>query len=203
MSILIAIPFISAAIGWFTNYVAIKMLFYPRQPKDYLVVKLHGIFPKRKHILAERLGRVVKRDLFSIEMVKEKLDNEPNRENIKASIMAELETYLLTKFKESNPMLGMLLNEKMMKQIKERIAAMLEDLVPKLMEQMTHKLDEVDVEQMVFDKVNNFSNEKLEALLMSVIKKELKFIELAGAFLGFIIGLIQVGIVTAGEHYGF
>ncbi len=199
--VLYAIPFISAAIGWFTNYVAIKMLFYPRVEKDLYLFKLQGIFPKRKHVLAERLGRAVERDLFSIEMIKTKLDNEANREKLKEAIIVELETYLLTRFKEANPMVAMLLNDKMVAQIKERIANMLEELVPKLMGQMTNKLDEVDVQAMVFEKVNNFSHEKLEALLMSVIKKELRFIELAGAVLGFLIGLLQVGMVSISNNY--
>jgi uncharacterized membrane protein YheB (UPF0754 family) len=30
---LILIPLISAFIGWFTNWIAIKMLFHPREPK--------------------------------------------------------------------------------------------------------------------------------------------------------------------------
>lgn len=196
--ILYAIPFISAAIGWFTNYVAIKMLFYPREEKDFGLVKLHGIFPKRKPVLAERLGRIVANDLLSPKVLKERIDNEDNRGKLKTAIMVQVDDYLKTKFKESNKMFAMFLNDKVIEQLKDRLAVMLDDLAPQLMLQVAGKVEEIDVEKLVHDRVINFSNEKLENLMMSVIKKELKFIELAGAVLGFFIGIVQVGIVVAG-----
>ena len=51
---------------------------------------------------------------------------------------------------------------------------------------------------MVTKKVEAFSTEKLEALLTSLMKKEFRFIELVGAFLGFLIGCIQVALTLAG-----
>lgn len=197
--ILYAIPFISAAIGWFTNYVAIKMLFHPREEKDFGLMKFHGIFPKRKPVLAERLGRIVANDLLSPQILKDRIDNENNRSKLKTAIMLQVDDYLKTKFKESNKMFAMFLNDKVIEQLKERLAIMLDDLVPQVMLQISNKVEEIDIEKLVHDRVINFSNEKLENLLMSVIKKELKFIELAGAILGFIIGVIQVGIVIAGN----
>ena len=47
---------------------------------------------------------------------------------------------------------------------------------------------------MVTDKVSNFSSDKLEEILQSVMKKEFKFIEIIGGVLGFVIGLIQMGL---------
>jgi len=198
--ILYAIPFISAAIGWFTNYVAIKMLFYPREERDFGLVKLHGIFPKRKPVLAERLGRIVANDLLSPKVLKERIDNEDNRSKLKTAIMVQVDDYLKTKFKESNKMFAMFLNDKVIEQLKDRLSVMLDDLAPQLMLQVAGKVEEIDVEKLVHDRVINFSNEKLENLMMSVIKKELKFIELAGAVLGFFIGVVQVGIIVAGGN---
>ena len=51
----------------------------------------------------------------------------------------------------------------------------------------------VDIEKMVTDKVSNFSSDKLEDLLQSVMSKEFRFIEIIGGVLGFVIGLIQMG----------
>ena len=193
--ILYFIPFISAAIGWFTNYVAIKMLFHPRQEKDLLIVKIQGIFPKRKSMLAERLGRVVARDLLSIDMLTEKIDTEANREYIRKAILTELEDYITNRFKTGNPLLSMFANDKMLSQIMEKVQDMLDDVIPKLMGQLAGKLEEINIEKLVYDRVMNFSDDKFENLLMSVIKKELTSIEVAGAVLGFFIGIIQVALV--------
>jgi uncharacterized membrane protein YheB (UPF0754 family) len=50
-----AVPFIGAFIGWITNWLAIKMLFHPRKPIKILFITFHGIFPKNKPRIAEKL----------------------------------------------------------------------------------------------------------------------------------------------------
>jgi uncharacterized membrane protein YheB (UPF0754 family) len=47
---------------------------------------------------------------------------------------------------------------------------------------------------MVTEKVANYSSDKLEEILLSVLKKEFGFLELIAAVLGFVIGLIQMGL---------
>jgi len=42
------LPFIAAIIGWVTNYLAIKMLFHPREKINLIFFSLQGIFPKRQ-----------------------------------------------------------------------------------------------------------------------------------------------------------
>ena len=192
--ILYAIPFISAAIGWITNYVAIKMLFHPREVMNLYLFKLHGIFPKRQHILAQRLGKVVERDLFSMDIIKKKVDNENTKSQIKDAISKELESYLIN-LRENNKMIAMFLNDKALEQIKGKLEEQLDEMIPRLISQATDKLEEIDIEQIVTEKVKAFSSEKLEGLLMSVIEKELQFIEMVGAVLGFLIGALQVGIL--------
>jgi uncharacterized membrane protein YheB (UPF0754 family) len=50
---IIAIPLIGFLIGYFTNYIAIKMLFYPK--KRYFWIQ--GIIPKRKKVFAKNIAR--------------------------------------------------------------------------------------------------------------------------------------------------
>ena len=57
--LLFALPVIGALIGWLTNWVAVKMLFHPREPLKLGIVTVQGIFPKRQQALAEKLCVVV------------------------------------------------------------------------------------------------------------------------------------------------
>ncbi|NDC77033.1 MAG: DUF445 family protein, partial [Chitinophagia bacterium] len=55
------------------------------------------------------------------------------------------------------------------------------------------------LELIVVEKVSALSSDRLEALLMSVMSKEFRFVEILGGVLGFLIGLLQVAIsVMAG-----
>jgi len=38
-------PVIAAIIGWGTNYLAVRMLFHPRQEKRILGLSFQGVFP--------------------------------------------------------------------------------------------------------------------------------------------------------------
>ncbi|MBK6826355.1 MAG: hypothetical protein IPG86_05585 [Chitinophagaceae bacterium] len=54
--VIILVPLISAFIGWVTNWVAIKMLFHPREPRKFLGITFHGIFPKGSSSLRKSWG---------------------------------------------------------------------------------------------------------------------------------------------------
>ena len=62
-------PFITAAIGWFTNWVAIKMLFHPRQPIQILWWKWQGLIPRRQLQLASEAAEIIERDILQQHMI--------------------------------------------------------------------------------------------------------------------------------------
>jgi uncharacterized membrane protein YheB (UPF0754 family) len=53
----------------------------------------------------------------------------------------------------------------------------------------------MDVEAVVREKVAAFSSDKLEEMLLGIMRREFRFIERVGAVLGFVIGLVQLGIL--------
>jgi uncharacterized membrane protein YheB (UPF0754 family) len=52
----------------------------------------------------------------------------------------------------------------------------------------------LDVKSVVAQEIEALNSSELEELLNSLLKKEFKFIELSGAVLGYLIGLLQVAI---------
>ena len=186
------IPFISAVIGYVTNYFAIKMLFYPRRSVNLVLFRIQGIFPKRKTLLARRMARLVAEELLSMEQLKEEIDRQATQGQIRVAIEEEVESYLRDKLEAFNPILKTLIKDNLIFQLRDKICAEIETFIPRITHQFFHRLDKVNLENMVFEQVASFTSDKLEHMMMSVIQKELRFIEWAGAFLGFIIGVIQV-----------
>lgn len=93
----ITIIAISAAIGWFTNFLAIKMLFRPYEPKKFLF-GFQGIIPKNKKKLAKGISQSVGGQILSIEAFEKTLLSQ----NIKDKISEFVEQTSL-KLKEENP----------------------------------------------------------------------------------------------------
>lgn len=194
--IVYTLPIIAALTGWITNYIAIKMLFHPREKKKILFFEVQGIFPKRQKSLAEKLGKIVASELFSFEDVKKALKDPKNLEGVSQIIDEKLDDFLENRIMESMPMLYVFMSDEMRVKIKETLQAELQLMLPDLIERFAGRIEEqIDVEKTVYEKVVNFSSDKLEGILYSIMSKEFKFIEILGGVLGFIIGLIQVALV--------
>ncbi len=191
--IIYTLPFIAALTGWLTNYIAIKMLFHPRKKIKILFFSIQGIFPKRKEKLAQKLGKVVSEQLFSVEDVKEKVHNNHTIDEIRDMISDKIDDFIDNKLVQVMPMLSMFMNDQLKSQVKKILMSEFSEAVPDILDKMAEKMDSaVDIEKIVYEKVNNFSSDKLEEMLYSIMKKEFRFVEILGGILGFIIGIIQI-----------
>ena len=79
---------------------------------------------------------------------------------------------------------------------KEKIKQNLQEEAILFLEKESYKIIEnLKIGELVENKVNNFDEKRLEDMLFSLMEKHFKFINLAGAILGAIIGLIQAIII--------
>jgi hypothetical protein len=82
-------PLVGAGIGYFTNAVAIKMLFRPLNKIRLFGIPLPftpGILPRERHKLAENIGRMVERELLTEEVLSAHLSREEVRERLRRSV---------------------------------------------------------------------------------------------------------------------
>jgi len=188
---LMSVPLIGAFIGWLTNWVAIKMLFYPRQPKKILFMTFHGIFPKNKERIANKLGTVVQRDLINFNDIKERLKDPEALSNVKAELTARVDTALRERIEKMR--IKNVVPEQLIQATNRVIVKEIEQNLPTLIDSSISKVEgKLNIHDIVVKKVRNFSDEKLEQLLLDITSKEFKFIELIGGVLGFAIGVIQL-----------
>jgi len=188
-------PLIGGVIGWITNFVAIKMLFYPRKPINLGLFKLQGVFPKRQKLFAIRIAKVVGDELLHIDEIKVAIKKPENLSTVYDLIDERIETFLKTKLGQAIPLLAMFINDKSIAAIKNVLSEEVKGMLPGAIDRFADNLEKnFDIEEVVFEKVAAFPVEKLEDVLMGILQKELKFIEIVGAILGAIIGVIQVVI---------
>ena len=189
----ILIPLISAFIGWFTNWIAIKMLFHPKEPKKILGITFHGIFPKRQRSFAEKLGKMISAEFLSYEDIEEKIAHPQNLQKLMPLIEVHVDNFLRDKLSDEMPFLSLFIGEKTRRSLKNVFMRELEVLFPQIMTSYARHLEEeLDLEKIVTDKVSAFSSDKLEGILYQIMSKEFRFVELLGGVIGFIIGILQV-----------
>jgi uncharacterized membrane protein YheB (UPF0754 family) len=194
--LLLLLPLIAALIGWLTNYLAVKMLFHPKLPIKILGGSIQGVFPKRQKQLAEKLGTLVAEELFSVKDVAQKLKELATSSESMELVGKRIEKTIREKLVKSFPMLAMFLTDEMVEKVTNLFKSELQDFLGESAQDLGRKLEEtLDVKELVRVKVEAFSSNKLEEILVAIMSKEFRFIEIIGAVLGFFIGCVQVGII--------
>lgn len=189
---LIAIPLISAFIGYLTNVVAIKMLFWPRQRINLPFFQLQGLLPKRQADIASSLGELVENQLLSMDDLFARIDTPEVKEEMVSRLVSLLKDRLATILPRIVP---------------ARVTQIIGDALEKVLRQEAGEIfrqslewgqdylaSEVQIRKIVEDKVNAYDLNELEAMIRGISSPELRFIEILGGVLGFMIGLVQLAI---------
>lgn len=198
MEILIySIPLFSSLIGWVTNYLAIKMLFFPREEKSFLFIKFQGVIPKRIGKLAEKMANLVANQLVDKKMIKDKLISNIDINSVKPIIESKIEVVIKEKIKGLNPMISMFINDDLINKFKSMMMEEIDVLLPEIIQKLSNSaIDKFNLKEEVKNKVLGFSTIEIEKIMWNILKTEFKFIELLGAVLGFIIGLLQLVFIS-------
>jgi len=190
---LLTLPLISALIGYITNVVAIRLLFWPQQPINFGFFKLQGVLPKRQADIAASVGELVEERLLSLDEVIDQVNTPEVRERLVVTItdvMRDKLDSMLPRF--IPPRAIQLIADALEKVVRQEADQIISQVVESVRDYLT---TEIQIKQIVEDKINQFDLDELEDLVRGVASTELRFIEILGGVLGFIIGLVQMGIM--------
>lgn len=191
----ILFPILGGAIGWVTNFLAIKFLFRPRNPFKLGSFTFQGVIPRRRRDLARAVGEVVATELLSRDQIASAL----NTPEIRGS-MAEMAGEAVADRVMAYPLLL-----PVPRGLKEKLAPMLAKTVTREVEEILagggpdmagQVLASVNLAVLVEEKLIAMDWAYMEAIVYSVAGKELKAIEFMGAVLGAMVGLVQAVIVA-------
>jgi uncharacterized membrane protein YheB (UPF0754 family) len=186
-------PFVGAFIGWLTNYVAIKMLFRPREPWRILGLSLQGVMPKRQHDLALKVGEVVERELLNPQDILDAINTEEIRAHLAAVVESRVDRFLREKLFRVGWLYANVYSLEAVQRVKRSLISELVNLFPQEVETAVKQLvDKVDIAEIVANRVDRFEFDRLEKLVYHVASTELNWVVYLGGILGFFIGLLQV-----------
>jgi uncharacterized membrane protein YheB (UPF0754 family) len=191
----VSIPLISALIGWITNYIAIKMIFRPRKAIRILGLEIMGLIPRRKADMARKIGETIERELISHRDIRDMADSPAFHEKMSQVLRDKIDEFIKTNL-GSNPLVGMFMSAAISSGIRDGLVREIEQMLPEAMSLLFSGLEaSLDFKEIIRKKIENFEMAKLETIVYAIASKELKAIELYGGVLGFLVGLIQVGIL--------
>lgn len=189
------IPFVTALIGWLTNWVAIRMLFRPRQPIRVFFWQWQGLLPRRHMDIADKIAELVEKELLSQHVIRAELERLDVKGYLDDFIHRIVRQKLGSKLK-SIPIIGGMINDASLGMLEKAAKdAVHEEIVP-MRKRLADDLEgHLQVRDLVRARIEAFEMNQLESLVKAVAAKELRAIEWLGGVLGFVVGVIQVVIL--------
>lgn len=192
---LLSIPVITAFIGWMTNLLAIHMLFRPRRRINVLGYHWQGLLPKRQRDLARRVAEIVEREILSQNLLRKELEAIDFEEYIATFTTRVIREKMGDKLR-AIPLLGNFLNDATLIRLADMAGHEMKKQAPYLQDRLAAEMEQrLPIRELVESRIAAFEIDKLEELVNKVAEKEFRAIELLGAVLGFIVGLMQLLIL--------
>ena len=192
----LSIPFVAAVVGWATNWVAIKLTFYPLEFRGLPpIFGWQGIIPSKAGKMAATFAESTMFRLGTLKEIFHQMDPTAMAEHISGEIEPHLDEYTdEVLFYGGNGSIWRALPSVVKNRIYQRVRDEMPRLVHELMLDVGDHIDELMdfkhmlVTELVEDKV------LLNRLFLEAGSEEFKFIIRSGLYFGFLFGLVQLGV---------
>ena len=191
----LSIPVVAALVGWSTNWVAIKLLFYPLEAwgkPPYL--GWQGIIPSK----AAKMGAITVDSTLSklgkLSDVFAAMSPQKIARHLVENIEPRLHAYIKWIMLEEDPASWKMLPEMMQNSIVNNVRQKLSGTVGRIMDDVTENIEDmVDLKQVV---IRQLVKDKriVNRIFLECGAKEFRFIIVSGLYFGFLFGVLQMGI---------
>ncbi|OXM60184.1 DUF445 domain-containing protein [Amycolatopsis vastitatis] len=181
--------------GWFTDWLALRMIFYPIEPRRYFGVQWQGLFLKRRAEVAEAYGSLIAKEIITPHNVIEAILHGPLSDRVLALIQRQLERELGSVAK---PLLVFAVGSRKYQDMKLAIASQIMSRLPETMRYIEdYATDAMDIRNVLVSKMKQLSPKEFERLLRPAFEQDEWILIATGAVLGFAVGEAQVLVL---EH---
>lgn len=187
------LPVAGFLVGWFTNYIALKIIFKPLQPIKFCCWEIQGLFLKRQKEVSVVFARVVMTEILHVKAMWESIFSGPLSSNFDAMLRAH--TLVLTEklVAEIKPFAIAALGAEQFAKLKEDIAQKVVSRIPSIIDKSYEYTQEaLDMEATVAMKMQGITPAEFEGVLHPAFEEdEIQLIALGG-ILGATVGVIQL-----------
>jgi uncharacterized membrane protein YheB (UPF0754 family) len=181
--------------GWFTDWLALRMIFYPLEPRKYFGVTWQGLFLKRRAEVAEAYGSLIAKEIITPHNVIEAILHGPLSDRVLALIQRQLDRELGSVAK---PLLVFAVGSRKYQDVKLAISSQIMSRLPETMRYIEdYATDAMDIRNVLVSKMKQLSPKEFERLLRPAFEQDEWILIATGAVLGFAVGEAQVLIL---EH---
>ena len=192
-----ALPIVGVLIGTITNWIAIQMLFFPREPKKFLFFKIQGLFPSRQMEIAESMAHAAAREYIKPTELLKEIAQGSIPDTVSPEDVEKLEGLL----REHAPMVAQMTDaafpEEQRIEIRRKMAEHLTRDLPQVVNQLVESAgDNIDIDAMLTNDLQALPKTEFEELIRGLFEREEVYLIIYGGVLGGVIASVQLAIVA-------
>jgi uncharacterized membrane protein YheB (UPF0754 family) len=194
----IIMPIFGLFTGWFTDWLALKMIFRPKEEKTYLgYFKWQGLFLKRRKEVAAEYGALIAKELITPANIIKAVLTGPLSDNLFDMVQRHIQAMIDQEVGALQPIILFAVGSERYQEMKRTVA---ERVMERLPEALTHvekyAEDALDIRNTLVNKMQELTPEEFEGLLRPAFQQDEWILIAVGACLGFLVGELQVIIMT-------
>ena len=191
-------PAFGLVVGWFTDWLALKLIFNPKRPIKVFGLHIQGLFLKRRKEVAADYGALIADEVITPRKVIEAILNGPLSDRVFAMVRREVQTALDRSTGLAKPLVVVTVGSARYEQMKRTIAAKIMARLPQTMAYLEdYARETMDVRGLLVGKMQQLDEKQFEALIRPAFEQDEWILITVGALLGFAMGEAQALIL---EH---
>jgi uncharacterized membrane protein YheB (UPF0754 family) len=188
------LPAAGFVVGFITNYLALKVIFSPLEPKSLCGIwVLHGIFLKRQKEVAETFARVVCVEILHIRAIWDAVFGGPLSANFNAMLRAHSLVFIEKLIAEIKPMAIAAMGAANFGKMKEAMAQKVIEYLPSIIDQSyEYSQTAMDMETEIREKMAMLPSKEFERVLHPAFEEDELTLIVLGGVLGALVGILQI-----------
>ena len=193
----LVMPVFGGLTGWLTDWLALRMVFEPKEPTRYLgVFTWQGLFLKRRKQVAAEYGRLIAKEILTPSNIINGILRGPLSERLFDLVQRHVQKMVDAQAGIAKPLVVMAVGSAKYQEMKRSVAVKMMERMPATLKHMEdYAGDAMDIEHTLASKMQDLTAEQFEGLLRPAFQQDEWILITVGAVLGFLVGELQVFIM--------
>lgn len=191
-------PLFGGFTGWFTDWLALKMIFNPKEPKRYFsLVTWQGLFLKHRKEVAARYGALIASEVVTPRNILDTVLRGPLSDRLFQLVQRHIQKAIDEQAGVVRPIVIFAVGGEQYHEMKKMVAKKLIERLPDtLMHVERYAGEAMDIRNTLVTKMQQLTPTEFEGLLRPAFQQDEWILIMVGAVLGFMVGEFQVFMMT-------
>ena len=196
-------PLFGGFTGWFTDWLALKMIFRPQQPTRYFfgLFEWQGLFLKRRKEVAAQYGALIAKEIITPRNVMQEVLCGPLSDRLYEMVLKHVQKTIDDQAGIAKPLVVFAVGGARYQEMKQVVAKKLMAVLPETMRHVEdYAEDAMDLKNTLVKKMQELTEDEFEGLLRPAFQQDEWILIAVGAALGFLVGEMQVFVMLHAGH---